>query len=136
MIKEKAPPSSSKTARKKIIIQCTYIILLVIIMSDLQVVTAPKDYTYQLRMNSEIKAELERIYAECGVTLSDAINIFLQQSLNEHGFPFAVVSDQTAFKKKKVLDELLEIHMRGMRSGSEYGWTDDRDMDEEFGGSE
>ncbi len=105
-------------------------------MSTLQVVTAPKDITYQLRMNSEIKAELERIYADCGVTLSDAINIFIQQSLNERGFPFPVVSNQTAARRQRMVDDLLEIHRKGMESGARYGWASEEDMEKEFGGIE
>lgn len=105
-------------------------------MSTLQVVAAPKDITYQLRMNSEIKAEVEKIYADCGVTLSDAINIFLQQSLNERGFPFPVVSNQTVARRQRMVEDLLEIHRKGMESGARYGWTSEADMEKEFGGIE
>ena len=82
----------------------------------LQVVSEPKDFTYQLRMNSKIKAELEQIFAKCGVTLSDAFNIFMQQSLNEGGFPFPVVPDQASVKKEAALLYLTASYRKGMAS--------------------
>lgn len=61
--------------------------------------TAPKDTTFQMRMNSEIKKELEEVYARAGISLTDAINIFFQQSLNVGGLPF-VVNQNPDFTKR------------------------------------
>lgn len=47
-------------------------------MSELNAATAPKDSTFQMRINLEIKERVERIYANCGTTLTDAVNTFLQ----------------------------------------------------------
>ena len=47
--------------------------------NHLCVATAPKTGTFQMRINPEIKKEVERIYENCGMTLTDAINAFLQQ---------------------------------------------------------
>ncbi len=102
--------------------------------SRLHVVTAPKDVVYELRMNSEIKAELERIFAGCGISLPDAIDVFFQQSLNERGFPFPVVSDQEAARRDRTADGLLEIHRKGMESGARCGWTSEADMEKELEG--
>ena len=85
----------------------------------LQVVSAPKDYTFQLRMNSQIKSELEQIFAKCGITLPDAFNIFMQQVLNEGGFPFPIVPDQTEFKKKAALLYLTASYREGMASSDD-----------------
>ena len=51
-------------------------------MPELNVATAPKNGTFQMRINPDIKEQVERIYANCGMTLTDAINTFLQQSIN------------------------------------------------------
>ncbi len=90
-------------------------------MEEMLVVNAPKDYVYQIRMNSEVKKELEEIYAKCGVTLSDALNIFMQQSLNVGGFPFPVVPDQTEARRKEAARYLTASYRRGLESVREQG---------------
>ena len=84
----------------------------------LQVVSEPKDYTFQLRMNSAIKAELEQIFARCGITLPDAFNIFMQQVLNEGGFPFPIVPDQAEYRKEAALMYLTASYRKGMESAN------------------
>ena len=54
----------------------------------------------------EIKQELEFVYAKNGLTLTDAINVFFQQSLNAGGFPFAVTEDNAEIIKAKALSRL------------------------------
>ena len=49
-------------------------------IETLSVATAPKTSTFQMRINPEIKKNVEDIYARAGMTLTDAVNIFLQQS--------------------------------------------------------
>ena len=50
--------------------------------------TMPKTASFQMRINPEVKQRAEEIFARCGLTLTDAVNIFLQQSLNTGGLPF------------------------------------------------
>jgi len=52
--------------------------------------TAPKTSTFQFRINPEIRKRVEMVYAGCGLTLTEAINIFIQQSINVDGLPFLV----------------------------------------------
>lgn len=40
------------------------------------IIKSPKDDVFRIRMNSEIKNELESIFAKNGLTLTDAINVF------------------------------------------------------------
>ena len=56
---------------------------------NLNVARAPKDATFQVRINSEIKKTVEEIYARTGMTLTDAFNTFIQQSINVEGLPFS-----------------------------------------------
>lgn len=42
--------------------------------TNLNVAIAPKDSTFQVRINSEIKKTVEDIYAKTGMTLTDAFN--------------------------------------------------------------
>jgi len=46
--------------------------------------------TASFRVEPEVKLTAEKIFAHLGLTLSDAINIFLRKSINENGLPFSV----------------------------------------------
>lgn len=67
------------------------------------IVSAPKTDVFRVRINPEIKQELESVYAKNGLTLTDAINVFFQQSLNAGGFPFAVTEDNAEIIKANVM---------------------------------
>lgn len=98
-------------------------------MTALQVVSAPKDYTFQLRMNSEIKSELEKIFSECGLTLSDAFNVFIQQTLNKKGFPFSISPDKEETEKQLALLYLTMSYRNGLASSkTDEDWIDEEEM--------
>ena len=44
--------------------------------------------TLQVRMNSELKAEVEALYKSRGTSFAEAVRIFAQQSIREGGMPF------------------------------------------------
>ncbi len=44
--------------------------------------------TIQTRVSGEMKQQAEALFAGMGLGLSDAIRMFLQQSINEGGIPF------------------------------------------------
>ncbi len=46
------------------------------------------DATFQIRMNSELKSEVESLYRSLGTSCAEAVRIFAQQSLREGGMPF------------------------------------------------
>lgn len=46
------------------------------------------DSTLQVRMNSELKAQVEELYRNLGTSFAEAVRIFAQQSLREGGMPF------------------------------------------------
>lgn len=91
-------------------------------MENLNVTTAPKTGTFQMRINPEIKEQLESIYARNGLTLTDAINVFLQQSLHAEGLPFLVSPDNAAFMKAKAAKILMAELQKGVDSGEKQGW--------------
>lgn len=47
-----------------------------------------------IRMDSELKAQADALFAELGMNLSTAFNIFVRQSLREGGIPFEVKLEQ------------------------------------------
>ena len=46
-----------------------------------------------LRIEPEIKADAEELFSSFGLTVTDAVNVFLRQSLMRGGFPFEIVRD-------------------------------------------
>lgn len=46
-----------------------------------------------IRTDKEIKDQAEQIFAELGITMSTAVNIFLRTAVREHGIPFALRLD-------------------------------------------
>lgn len=103
-------------------------------MSELNVATAPKNGTFQMRVNSEIKERVERIYAECGMTLTDAINTFLQQSINVGGLPFLVTQNSRQALRQQATVMLLQELKRGEDSvKSEDDWVSESELAAELG---
>ena len=47
-----------------------------------------KTASINIRVDQEIKQKAELLYKSFGITISDAINIFLHQSINHGGLPF------------------------------------------------
>ena len=44
-------------------------------------------------MRPETRAKAEEVFGHCGLSLTEAFNIFVQQSINVDGLPFLVVGD-------------------------------------------
>lgn len=47
-----------------------------------------KSTTYTFRVNPEIKQEAIELFESMGITMADAINLFLHQAVHEGGIPF------------------------------------------------
>ena len=89
---------------------------------SINVVTAPKTATFQMRINPEVKRRVEAVYASQGLSFTDAVNIFIQQSLNENGLPFLASPENAAFMKAKAMRRLLDEAEKGWKSGEKEGW--------------
>ena len=50
----------------------------------------PKTGTFQMRMSPRVKEQAEEIFSQCGMTLTDAVNVFIQQAINVEGMPFVL----------------------------------------------
>ena len=73
----------------------------------INVTNSPKTATFQMRINPEVKKEVESIYANCGMTLTDAFNAFLQQTINVGGLPFIVNQNGKEVLKQQALAMLM-----------------------------
>ena len=78
---------------------------------------APKTSTFQFRINPAVRKRAEAVYAGCGLTLTDAINIFIQQSLNAGGFPFPVTADNAEYVRAEAMKRLMAELDAGKNSG-------------------
>ena len=61
--------------------------------------------TMNIRVDREVKDNAKMIFAELGMDLTTAVNIFLRQSIREHGIPFKLKLDIPNEETKKVLRE-------------------------------
>lgn len=100
---------------------------------NLNVVTAPKDTTFQVRINSEIKKKVEGIYAKAGMTLTDAFNSFLQQSINVEGLPFIATKNSKEAMREQALAMLLMDLKRAEERADREGWISADDLVKELG---
>lgn len=91
------------------------------------VASAPKTATFQMRINPEIKERVEQVYANYGLNLTDAINIFIQQSLNADGLPFLLSPENREYMKAKAMKRLMAELDAGWRSAQEDGWVSEEE---------
>ncbi|MDO4545887.1 MAG: type II toxin-antitoxin system RelB/DinJ family antitoxin [Bacillota bacterium] len=49
-----------------------------------------KEATLQVRMDAELKKEVEELYRDLGTSFSEAVRIFARQSVIDQGMPFAI----------------------------------------------
>ena len=77
------------------------------------IVSSAKTDTFRIRINPDLRRQLEELYAKNGLTLTDAVNVFFQQSLNAGGFPFSVTADNAQLIKAKALIRLMRELEKG-----------------------
>lgn len=58
-----------------------------------------------IRMDRELKAKAEKLFAELGMNISTAFNVFVRQSLREGGLPFQVKLERP---NKEMVAAMLE----------------------------
>ena len=69
----------------------------------------------------------EDFYAKQGLTLTDAFNVFIQQSLNENGLPFLPSEGNEELMKAKAMRRLLAEAQKGWDSAERDGWVSEED---------
>ena len=89
---------------------------------NINAVTAPKTATFQMRINPEVKRRVEAVYARQGLSFTDAVNIFIQQSLNDNGLPFLASPENAEFMRAKAMRRLLDEAQKGWDSAEKEGW--------------
>ena len=70
---------------------------------------------------------MEDIYARQGLSFTDAVNIFIQQSLNMEGLPFLASPENAEYMKAKAMRRLLDEAEKGWVSAEKDGWVSEED---------
>lgn len=73
------------------------------------------DATVQIRIDGELKAQVETLYRSLGTSFAEAVRIFAQQSLREGGMPFRptlktwdeLTSDEISAKLSRSEDDIV-----------------------------
>ena len=68
-----------------------------------------KTAVINIRTEPETKRDAEELFAACGLTLTDAINIFIKQSLNFGGLPFKVKAPRYNEETLAAIREVQEM---------------------------
>ena len=72
------------------------------------IVSSAKTDMFRIRINPVLRKQLEDEYGKNGLTLTDAVNVFFQQSLNAGGFPFEVNENNAEIIKAKAMARLMK----------------------------
>jgi len=57
--------------------------------------------TVNVRMDKKIKVEAEKLFADLGINMSSAINIFIRQAIRQNKIPFEISAEKTAIPEVK-----------------------------------
>ena len=53
-----------------------------------------KEATLQVRMDADLKEQVEALYKEMGTSFAEAVRIFARQSIQENGMPFTITANR------------------------------------------
>lgn len=82
-----------------------------------------KTATINMRVSPEVKSDAESIFASLGMTLTEAINVFLHKSVMEGGLPFDVRQPRYNAETEAAIRESRDI-MAGKITGESYKSVD------------
>lgn len=78
------------------------------------------DATLQIRMDKELKSQVEALYRGMGTSFAEAVRIFAQQSLREGGMPFRPTLKTWDELSQQDIDKKLAASMDEAASGQVY----------------
>lgn len=86
----------------------------------MDIISSAKTDMFRMRINPDVRQSLEAVYAKNGLTLTDAVNVFFQQSLNAGGFPFSVTEKNAELIRAKALNRLMKELNEGVSDPVSY----------------
>ena len=79
----------------------------------------PKTANINLRIEPDIKAQADAVFSNLGISVTDAINVFLHASIMEGGFPFQPKQPRYNRETLMAMQEARDI-MAGKVSAKRY----------------
>jgi len=77
----------------------------------------PKNAVINIRTETETKKQIENLFSQFGITVSDAVNIFFHQALMQNGFPFTPKIPEPNATTLAVMEEVEEMLKTGGGQG-------------------
>ena len=92
----------------------------------------PKTANINLRIEPDVKAQADAVFSSLGISITDAINVFLHASIMEGGFPFQPKQPRYNRETLMAMQEAKDI-MAGKVEAKRYSSLSDllEDMDAE-----
>jgi len=91
-----------------------------------------KTATLNIRTDPIVKSQAEQIYRSFGITLTDAVNIFLRKSVMEGGLPFDMRQPNAAtVAAMRETEDILAGRVQARRYASAKELFDDLDAEED-----
>jgi len=92
-----------------------------------------KTANLNIRIDPETKASAERLYSQFGITMTDAVNMFIHQSLMVGGLPFELRNPRYSAETEAAMREARKImagklETKAYRSARELSEELDREM--------
>jgi DNA-damage-inducible protein J len=84
-----------------------------------EVINMSRSAVLNLRIEPEVKADAEVLFGSFGLTVTDAVNVFLRQSLMRGGFPFEIVR----YKPNAITQAAIEEAERLLRDPCAKSFT-------------
>lgn len=78
-----------------------------------------KTANINIRIDPETKTSAEELFSSFGITITDAINIFLRKSIMEGGLPFEMKQPRYNAETEAAMKEAREI-MKGQKKAKRY----------------
>ena len=90
----------------------------------------PKTANINLRIEPDVKAQADAVFSSLGISITDAINVFLHASIMEGGFPFQPKQPRYNRETLTAIQEAKDI-MAGKVEAKRYSSLSDllKDMD-------
>jgi DNA-damage-inducible protein J len=87
-----------------------------------------KTANLNIRVDPQTKKGAEQLFSTFGITISDAVNIFLRKSLMEGGLPFEIKQPRYNAETEAAIQETRDI-MRGKKKAKKYSSADELFME-------
>ena len=75
-------------------------------------------------IDADIKKQAQELFAELGMDLSTAINIFIRQALRQHSIPFEITADNPNKETREAIAEVRRMK-KDPTIGKAYDDVDD-----------